>query len=313
TDKGVSVLEQGDLSKGVTKNYFSGVSVTCIYEDPKSGTFWFATHGAGLKRFKDGKFNSFTTAEGMTTNFIYRFFEDQEGNFWFMSDSGILRGRKQELNQRADGGTEPVNCVSFGISDGMKSPEFNNNFSRSSALKDKQGKLWFVTKKGISIVDPGNLQINRFPPPVVIEAVTFNGQTVSTHALPSEENRSFKGITELEFKFTAPTFLSPEKIRFKYQLEGADSDWVFLAPGSERVATYKNLGPGTYLFKVTACNSEGIWNRNGDTLSFTLEPSFYETWVFKGLVVLLLIGLAVAGFYFYSRYARAKAEAEARG
>jgi AraC-like DNA-binding protein/streptogramin lyase len=309
TDKGLSIFSGGNTGKDAVKNYLQGISVTCIYEEPGGKTFWYATNGAGLKRFKNGKFASFSTEEGMITNFIYRFFEDNEKNFWLMSDSGVLRVSKQELDQRADGGSEPVNCVSFGVADGMKSPEFNNNFSRNSALKDKKGRLWFVTKKGISIVDPGNLPVNRFPPPVVVESVEFNGEPVT---ISKNDGNIFSSFQEIRFRFTAPTFLSPEKIRFKYRLEGFEADWIYLAPGSGRTAVYKDLKPGEYTFNVTACNSEGIWNPGGDSVSFSVEESFYQSPVFKGLVILFFILFAVAGFYYYSRYTSVKAEAEAR-
>ena len=109
--------------------YLQEVSVTCIYEDLSASdaggnVYWMATHGAGLKRLKDGMLTSYTTADGMTTNFIYQFFEDQRENFWLMSDSGILRVSKRELNRFADhgvGGMDKINCTSFGLADGMKS------------------------------------------------------------------------------------------------------------------------------------------------------------------------------------------------
>jgi AraC-like DNA-binding protein len=257
-----------------------------------------ATHGAGLKRLKHGIITSFTTAEGMATNFIYQFFEDQRENFWLMSDSGILRVSKRELNRFADGGAgsmDKINCTSFGISDGMKSIEFDNEFSRHSALKTRNGEFWFITKKGITIVNPEKIQINKFPPPVKIEAVVFDQQSIPLYK--DAGAYVFKGIKDFQFHFTAPTFLVPEKVKFKYQLEGADREWIFLPPDKERVAQYQNLEPGAYTFKVTAGNREGVWNRTGDSITFTLKPFFYETIFFKIAIFLLLMVLAAAVFY----------------
>jgi ligand-binding sensor domain-containing protein/AraC-like DNA-binding protein len=306
-DKGVTVLKDGKLAKENTSYYLQDVSVSCIYEDlpdpdkrgSKERVFWMATNGAGLIRLtlSDGRVVSYTTDNGMTTNFIYQFLEDQQGNFWLMSDSGILRVDKRELDRFANSNLDMIHCTSFGISDGLKSLEFDNEFSRNSVLKTRNGEFWFITKKGISIVNPAKVRINKIPPPVVIEAAFFNEQSIPLH----QEKNSFKGINDLRFHFTAPTFLSPEKIRFKYQLEGFDEKWVFLSPGSERVARYKNPEPGTYTFRVIACNAEGIWNRNGDTFTFTLKPFFYQTLLFKILVVFMLVVLAAAVYYIYKK------------
>lgn len=306
-DKGVTVLKDGKLAKENMSYYLKDVSVTCIYEDlpdPDKGdgkerVFWMATHGAGLKRLTlpDGRVVSYTTDNGMVTNFLYQFFEDQQGNFWLMSDSGILRVDKRELDRFANGSLSMIHCTSFGISDGLKSLEFGNEFSRSSVLKTRNGEFWFITKKGISSVNPARVLINKIPPPVVIEEAFFNERSVPLH----QEKNVFKGITDLRFRFTAPTFLSPEKISFQYQLEGFDEKWVFLSPGSERAARYKDLEPGTYTFRVIACNAEGVWNRNGDTFTFTLKPFFHQTLLFKILILFILIALAAAVYYIYKK------------
>lgn len=304
-DKGVTVLKGGKIAKENVEYHLQGVSVTCIYEDHsppgtnpgKDRVVWLATHGAGLKRLKDGNVISFITANGMTTDFIYQFFEDQQENFWLMSDSGILRVSKGELNRFAGGQADIINCASFGISEGMKSIELNNEFSRHSALKTRKGEFWFITQKNISIIDPGKIQINKVPPPVIIEAVLFDERPISLH----REELEFHGISDYQFHFTAPTFLSPGKVKFKYQLQGFDREWVFLGPGRERQAQYKNLGPGTYTFRVIACNSEGIWNQTGDSLTFTLTPLFYETLVFKIVILFMLMALAAAGLYIYKK------------
>lgn len=304
-DKGVTVLKDGKIAKENAEYYLQGASVTCIYEDRStSGTndskdqvIWLATHGAGLKRLQKGNIISFTTANGMTTDFIYQFFEDQQGNFWLMSDSGILRVSKSELNRFTGDSADLINCASFGISEGMKSIELCNEFSRHSALKTRNGQFWFITQKNISIIDPGKIQINKVPPPVIIDAVFFDDRPVP----PRQEALEFHGIIDFQFHFTAPTFLSPGKVKFKYQLQGFDRGWVFMGPDRERTAQYKDLAPGTYTFRVIACNSEGIWNQTGDSITFTLKPFFYETLLFKIVILFMLMALGVIGFYIYKK------------
>lgn len=323
TDKGITILPKNfaedrgekieekkrrseDVKKSPPKVILPGVSVTCIYEDlsdPGVGgnIYWIATDGAGLKRLnmKDGSIASYTTVNGMTTDFIYQFFEDPQGNFWFMSDSGILRVAKSELNAIAYGGVDKINCTSFGISDGMKSLEFDNKFSKNSALKAGNGEFWFITKKGITIVNPGKIRINQTPPPVLIEAVYFNRQSIPFH--PDKGAVIYKGIADAGFHFTAPTFVSPEKAKFKYRLEGIDQGWFYLLPGQARVANYNELPPGAYTFRVTACNADGVWNEAGDALTFTLKSLFYQTLLFKIAASILFAILAAAAFYLYKK------------
>lgn len=305
-DKGITVLKSGKLSKQSANYYLQGISVICIYEDlaapgREKGIFWVTTHGAGLKRLrlKDGKITSYTTEDGMTTNSLFQFFEDSEGCFWLMSDSGILRVEKSDLNRFNRRKPNKINCISYGISDGMKSIEFTNRISRHSALKTKSGELWFITKEGISILNPGKIKINKVPPPVVIEAAYFNQKSIPLHQAPG--TYSFKGIKNLRFHFTAPTFLSPGKIKFKFRLEGYDGDWIFLPPGSGRTAHYRDLEPGTYTFRVIASNAEGVWNQNGDAVTFTLKPFFYQTLLFKIAVTLLLSVLLGSAVYIYKK------------
>jgi ligand-binding sensor domain-containing protein/AraC-like DNA-binding protein len=318
-DKGLTILPkvfaggQGAVfskrapSSWSPKVFLPGISVTCIYEDlsdPNQGAeiFWIATEGAGLKRLnlKDDTIFSYTTAQGMATDFIYQFFEDPRGNFWLMSDSGVLRVAKSELNAIASGSGGEVTCTSFGISDGMKSLEFDNKVSRNSALKTVNNEFWFITKKGIAIVNPGKIRINQAPPPVLIEAVYFNRQSIPLH--PDTGTIEFRGMVDVDFHFTAPTFLSPEKVKFKYRLEGVDPDWILLPAGQGREAHYNEIPAGTYMFRVTACNADGVWNQPGESLMFTLKSVFYQVLAFKIAMLVLILALAAAALYVFRKW-----------
>lgn len=312
-DKGITVLKSGKLTKESINYYLDGVSVTCIYQDDSvleenGAIFWIATHGEGLKRLplKDGKVATFKTEHGLTTNVLFRFYEDQRENFWIMSDSGILRVGKSELNRLARGEHRFINCTSFGTAEGMKNSEFSNPFSRRSSLQTADGALWFVTREGISIVRPDTLKMNRVAPKVAIEKMTLDRRTIS---LPPAKS-TFRSAGEFRFFFTAPTFLSPGKIRFKYRLEGLDDDWAYLSPDQERTARYANLPGGTYTFRVTACNAEGVWNRQGAGVTFTVKQVFYRTGFFWLMVAVSLAALAVVSGFLNKRHrARQKAAA----
>jgi AraC-like DNA-binding protein/streptogramin lyase len=302
-DKGITFLTGGKTAKQYIKYYLEDVPAVSIYEDPsppkgEGPVFWISTIDDGLKRLnsKDGTVFSYTGAQGMTTNSIYQFFEER-GSFWLMSNNGILRISKRNLNLLAKGEPGKIGCVSFGREDGMQSSEFHNELSRHSALQTKDGELWFVTKKGISIVNPGKIRVNKEPPPVVIETALFDDRSFNLPRV--NETYRFKGIKRVEFRFTAPSFLSPEKIKFKYRLDGVDREWVFLPAGQERTIDFQGLAPGTYTFGVTACNAEGIWNPKGAFITFTLEPLFYQTTGFRITILILFIILVTAVILIY--------------
>jgi AraC-like DNA-binding protein/streptogramin lyase len=315
-DRGITVLENGIIptpNQGpALTHYLPGTPVTWIYEEPvppnhEGPVFWFATLGAGLKRFtlKKQSVISYTTRVGMTTDFIYRFFEDRRGNFWFMSDSGILRISKATLNRFAAGLTGRIDCISFGHSEGLKNPEFNNPFPSHSAFKTREGELWFMNKKEISVINPDKISINKVPPPIVLETVTVDQHTLLHHTAGTVHQ--LKDISALQFRFTAPTLLAPGKVTFQYKLEGYSDNWTFLPPGSTREAHFDNLEPGTYTFRVIAGNAEGIWNVTGASFSFKLERSFTKTPLFKIIVLLLpgILGIAIA-FVLYNAYKKKK-------
>jgi AraC-like DNA-binding protein len=298
-NKGITVLKNGKFAKDTMIDYLQGVPVTCIFEDPGENVSWIGTHGAGLKRFAADKFTSYTTTEGMTTNFIYQIFDDEKQNLWMTSDTGVLRISKKKLHRFARGEIDRVDCTSFGKSDGMKSLQFHNQFSRNSAFKLRAGEFLFVTKKGIMNLDPEEIIVNKTPPNVVIERVVSNGKNLPQPRSHLSDENVFKGIKDIEFHFTAPTFLSPGKVKFKYKLERYHPDWIFLKPGAERTVQFKNLPYGTYTFRVTACNSDGVWNSNGTSLSFSLEPFLHETFAFKIAVFFILLLLLSGGYLLH--------------
>jgi AraC-like DNA-binding protein/streptogramin lyase len=302
-DKGITFLTGGKTAKQYIKYYLEAVPAVFIYEDPspprgEGPVFWISTIDAGLKRLnsKDGTIFSYTGAQGMTTNSIFQFFEER-GSFWLMSNNGILRISKKKLNLLAKGEPGKIDCISFGREAGMQSSEFHNELSRHSALQTKDGELWFVTKKGISIINPGKIRVNKEPPPVVIETALFDDRSFNLPRV--NETYRFKGIKKVEFRFTAPSFLSPEKIKFKYRLEGFYKEWLFLPAGKERTVDFQGLAPGTYTFNVAACNAEGIWNSKGAFITFTLDPLFYETIGFKIAILILFIILVTAVILIY--------------
>ncbi|MCP5053635.1 MAG: hypothetical protein GY940_41090, partial [bacterium] len=258
TEKGITFFKDGILDKKHVRLYLEGHSINCIHEDPgnapgKPLTFWIATGSNGFKRLTINPRDvslvsviSYTTAEGMSTDSLDQVLEDSRGNFWITGNAGILQVNKTDLNRYARDKTTTIHCISYGISDGLKSIQFTNASSRHSAIKTRDGQLWFITNEGISIVDPKRIHANKTPPSAIIGEVSFNRQSQPLY----RSSYQFKGTVDVDIRFTAPTSLSPEKLKFKYRLENHDADHILLPPGEERVAHYPALEPGDYTFKV---------------------------------------------------------------
>lgn len=308
TNKGITVLKDGQFDWGNQSRHLEGVSVSCICEDTgpgNEGLYWVSTHGAGLKRLQNGRVTSYTVENGMPTNFIYQMLEDQMDHLWMVSGVGVLRVNKHVLNDITAGRAHRVDGTYFGVSDGMESIDFYNNFSRHSVMKTLDNRFWFTSKQEIAIVDPARIRINRHSPPVIIEQLLLTGNSSSDRLLTTPQLREPITLTNTHrwlFRFTAPSFLSPEKIVFKYILERYDKNWHYLRPGTPRTADYRNLTPGTYTFRVTAANSDGVWNQTGASVTFTLKPEFVQTILFKVLLALTLLALTAAVYFGYKKW-----------
>ncbi len=257
---------------GVFSAYTTGSDIVLsLYED-HAGDLWIGTTG-GLSRYCNGQFTNYTTANGLFDDVIFQILEDDSGNLWMSSNKGVFRVSKSELEDFAAGRAKSIASVSYGTADGMSSRECNGGI-QPAGWKTADGRLWFPTIKGAVVIDPNKLRINEEPPPVVVEQIIVDGQVVS----PSVALRLEPGARRLEFHYTGLSFLSPEKVRFKYRLEGYDNEWI--DAGARREAIYNNLAPGDYTFRVKASNNDGVWNEAGASFDFYLKPRFYQTYWF---------------------------------
>ncbi|HJQ27069.1 MAG TPA: two-component regulator propeller domain-containing protein [Blastocatellia bacterium] len=288
TYDGLSRLQDGRFTSFTERDGLASNRVRSLYED-REGVLWIGTYDGGLSRLKDGKFTSYSTEDGLFNNGVFQILEDDRGNLWMSCNRGIYRVAKQQLNDFSDGKTGAITCVSYGKEDGMRSAECNGG-RQPAGVKARDGKLWFPTQDGVVVIDPQAVPLNRLPPPVRIESVLLDRKAVDfNHPVkvqPGEEN--------LEIHFTAPTFLKPEHVHFKYMLQGVDTDWV--DAGERRVANYSHVRPGSYTFKVIAANSDGVWNEVGASFRLTVVPPFWQRWWF---VTLCALAVAAAAFLAY--------------
>lgn len=282
---GLSKFVDGKFTNYSSRDGLAGDRVLDLYEDDE-GTLWFSTRD-GLSRFRDGKFFNYSAESGLFVGAIYTILDDGKGNFWFSCAQGLYRVSKSELREFAEGNRSKVTSVDFGVRDGMNTRAFNLG-NQPAAWKAADGRLLFCSLKGLVIVHPDRIAPGNFLAPIYIEEVLFNREK---HALKGESQVPIGG-GEVEIHFAALSYSAPEKLRYKYKLEGYDKDWI--DAGTRRFAYYANLSPGQYRFRVMAGSADGPWNEASTSYDFYLKPKFYQTRWFLALMIvtgLLLVWL----------------------
>ncbi|HKX27447.1 MAG TPA: two-component regulator propeller domain-containing protein [Blastocatellia bacterium] len=287
SNKGLSLLKDGKFTTYTTRD---GLPMDMVYalHDDTDGTLWIGTSGGGLSRFKQGRFTNYSFKDGLFNDSVFQILEDDRGNFWMTSNKGISRVSKQELNDFADGKIQRLTSVYFGTSDGLKTSECNGS-AQPAGCRTNDGRLWFPTMKGVSVIDPNAIKADRRPPLVNIESIVADDRKAILTGKSGVIN--FPSDTpRLEINYNGISLSAPEKVCFRYRLEGFDRDWI--DAGSRRVAYYTNLPPGDYRFKVMAGNTDGVWNENIASYDFYLAPHFYQRYWFYLLCALLVGGIA---------------------
>lgn len=284
---GLNRFKDGQFTAFTTHDGLGNNSVWALYCD-SDGTIWIGTNGGGLTRLRDGKFTTVTTAAGLFDDSVLSILDDGRGFLWMSSDKGVFRISKRELTNFASGKAASVTSVVYDTADGMMSRECDGGF-QPAGWRTRDGRLWFPTTKGVSIADPSRLSNQGFVLSAVLERALVNGKDVRTNAAIS--NPVGKG--QLEFQFTAPSFIAPNKIDFEYMLEGFDKEWVRTA--GRRSAFYTNIPPGEYHFRVRA-GTEGHWTAAEQGFSVTLEPHFYQTRIFYAMLLICSFSIC-AGAY----------------
>ena len=243
----------------------------------KEGTLWAATEG-GLSRIRDGRVETLTAKSGLPCDAVYWAIEDDDSSLWLYTACGLVCITRPELEAWASNPKRAIHTTLFREADGIRVHALLKPFT-PVVTKSPDGRIWFVHLDGVSGIDPRHLPFNSFPPPVHIEQVTANGKrydSASGLRLPPQ-------IRDLVVDYTALSLAAPEKVHFRFKLEGQDQDWREVV--NQRRVEYSNLAPRNYRFRVTACNNSGVWNAAGDTLDFAIAPAYYQTAWFRALIM----------------------------
>ena len=286
-------VESGGYKQFTTEHGLSQNMIRSIFQDSR-GNLWFGTSGGGLNLKKGDTFVSVSVRDGLFNGKVMSMLEDENGLLWMTCNKGIYHASIDQLTAFFEGSVEAVKCFSYNESDGMKSRECNGS-SQPAAFRGGDGRMWFPTIRGAVVVNPGAIVKNRIPPPVVIEEVVTDNQTIPVGSSESTVRVEIPaGNERLTINYTGLSFRTPDKLRFKVKLEGFDSDWKDY--GSRRVAYYTKLPPGRFKFRVKACNESGVWNEEGHSFSFYKQPYFSQTWWFL-ISCVVFLGILSFGVY----------------
>ncbi len=286
---GVYLYANGSVKHFTEAHGLSNNTVRSLMED-SDGDIWMGT-SAGLNKYTGNGVSKITKDSGLFDDPVFSILEDGRKNFWISCNKGVYYVSKSDLNAVISGNKEKLTCVNFGKDDGMKSSECNGT-GDPAAFKVSDGRLWFPTIRGLATVNPNRIKHNDYIPPVIIEKFIANGTEQNIDSTLSIE----AGTDKFEFHYTGLSYLIPKNVKFKYMLEGLDEDWI--DAGTRRIAYYNNIPPGDYVFKVKACNNDGIWNEAGTSYAFSLNAFIYETiWFY--LAIVLLIALIAFRVYKY--------------
>ena len=243
----------------------------------------------GWAVLENGRFTTIRAAGVRAFGAVTGIVEAADGSVWLNEQHGIVHVSLSDILQLAKSPDHIVQPQFFDFLDGLPGAA-QTQFRSSTAIQTSDGRLWFATDNGLTWVDPAHMLGNTLPPPVIITALN----TDSNRYAVSDEIRLPKGTTTVRFEYTGLSFSIPERVRFKYMLQGIDQSWH--DAGNLREAVYNNLGPGPYEFRVIAANNDGVWNNAGAIVNFSIAPLFYQATWFRALCVAILLVLLWIGY-----------------
>lgn len=314
-------LDRMDETNGTFKHYAlnltqgsteSTISVSCIYPEEED-VLWLGSYGGGINKYNiEEEINThYTMKDGLPNNYIYGILKDNNDNLWLSTNNGVSK-------------FNPINETfrNYNVNDGLQSNEFNTG----AYYKSESGKLYFGGINGINFFNADSIKNNEFPPSIFFTQLNVLNKPVKIGLSNRELGISYdeeilltKNLSETDtiqlsyehnifsIQYAGLHFQTPDQNHYAYQLKGFDNDWVYTSADNRR-ATYSNLSPGTYTFKVKASNSDGVWNEEGRSIVIIVTPPFWQTWWFYILCV--IVAVAILYVIFRGRLKQVKIRSE---
>ena len=282
----ISHFRDGRLQTTLLSSPQGPVGIQALFVDFDNSLL--VSSSQGLYRFNHGQVTLLSSDNGLPCPEAFSAIRDDHGALWIYTRCGLVRIAEPEWAKWIANPQVAVSVVTLDALDGAQAG--TGEFWQPTSSKAPDGRLWFVTGVSAQVLDPDHLYQNAPPPPVYVEGVVADGKRFDAASLVKVPalNR------DLEIDYTAPSFSIPQKVRFRYMLESRDREWQ--DAGTRRQAFYTDLKPGHYRFRVTARNSNGVWNQTGASLDFVVLPAYYQAIWFRGLCVLAFLALLWAAY-----------------
>jgi streptogramin lyase len=235
----------------------------------------------GLVGLRQGKAQRMTTKNGLPCNEVYSFIEDKQKSWWLLTECGIVELPDSELQRWWANPNATVQTRLYDAQDGARPGAYGIR----SADVSPDGRVWFATGFVVQMVDPTTLSQDALPASTYIESVIVDRKQLAA----TDNLKLAPHPRDLQIDYTSPTFTIPQKVEFRYRLDGYDRDWH--EAGTRRQAFYTDLPPGKYTFRVTAANSDGVWNETAAKLGFSVAPAYYQTNWFRVLCACIFTAL----------------------
>ncbi|QEC66464.1 response regulator [Panacibacter ginsenosidivorans] len=276
-----------------SRTSIAGNTVSNIYQDTE-GFFWIATNaGLSVMDRRTGNFTNYTTEQGLPSNLIFGIIEDNNRCLWISTGNGICR---MDINSKT--------FKSYSVNDGLQ----GNEFKEKAFCKSSNGSFYFGGNNGFNVFSPNNIAKPSYDPPLIMTNFKIFNKEIPIAINENDNSPLKKDITEtnsisipykssvIQFEFASLNYTSSEKKQYAYMLEGFDKKFTQFS--TKRNATYTNLDPGTYTFRVKGLNNDGTVSPHELVFNLTIIPPFWLTWWFRGIMI-LMCGSAV---YFIYRY-----------
>ena len=289
---GICRVKDGQFNQWTEQDGLPDTRVNYLCED-SDGVIWAGLQ-PGIVRLKNNQLKIIGRQDGLLDDGVQAMVFDDHGFLWVDSSRGLFKVSRQSLNDFADGKTNHVTCVAYNNSAAVRPADWGAQ--ENSGCRTPDGRIWFPSSKGVVMIDPSNIPTNRVAVPVHIDRVRANGLDLAgSRAAVVQPGRG-----DIEFYYTAPSFIAPHAVQFRYWLDGYDQNPV--PAGNRRLAIYTNLRPGKYVFHVVAANADEIWDATGDAVEITLLPHFYQTSWFRLLCGLAAVGAVLGGYGWRLRH-----------
>jgi signal transduction histidine kinase/ligand-binding sensor domain-containing protein len=287
--RGGAVRASYGAAEGLGEGYVASFLVEA------DGTLWVATEG-GLSRLKEGRLTTLTRQEGLPCDDVQWVMDDDDArSLWLYTGCGLVRLARCDIDA-----VRPIRTTVYDLSDGVMSQAGAGSLS-PLVSKAPDGKIWFLASNEVAVVDPRRLPANTLPPPVRIEQLVADRQAYEVSSKGLGRLRLPPLVRDLQIDYTALSLSAPEKVRFRYKLEGRDRDWQ--DAGARRQAFYNDLPPGSYRFRMTAYNNSGLWNEAGTFVDFAIAPAYYQSAWFRAAGVAALLAVLAAAYRLRLRQA----------